>query len=388
MRFRGGGIRAFVLPLEAPLATAHGEIGARRGFWVGLEDDAGRWGQGEATPLPDFGTEDLTRCEQSIADGLRALLSLEAADSASPHDAIARCTDGAPCARAALECAIDDLIAQAAGVSLALLWRRRAGWAGEPIRCISVQALIGAGSPEAIVETASRATRHGYRGYKLKVAAVADAGDFDARLARDVERVDALREAIGPAPRLRLDANEGYAFDEATRALAAFEPFDIDYVEQPVAAADLEGLARLDRESPVRVAADEALLGSGLDRCLEEGAARILVVKPAAIGGFGRALALAEHARTHALRIVWSSLLDGLVSRRAALQLAAGLSPADEVHGLGTGALLSHDLGVPEIVTKGAVELAATPGLGLDASLAEADASIWQGPLERVEPRS
>lgn len=363
MRIRRAGIRAFRLPLVAPLATAHGSIAERRGFLIGLEDDAGRRGLGEATPLPEFGTEGLVACERALIAGLGRLLerSMEQ-DPADVFPERAPPRAGAPCARAALESCFEDLAARCTGVSVAARWRRRAGLQGAPADAVAVQALIGGDSPAAVVASATRARERGHQAFKLKLAV----SPQRRSLGLDLERVAALRETVGEAPRIRLDANEAWTLAEAEAALGALARFDIDYVEQPVSRTDLESLSRLDRTAPIRVAADESLLGDGLARCLEQRAARILVLKPAALGGVGPSLEIVSRAREQGLRIVWSSLLDGAISRGVALHLAAAVGAPEEIQGLGTGPLLARDLPGGPRIEAGRLACSRSPGLGLE----------------------
>jgi o-succinylbenzoate synthase len=385
-------LRAFRLPLDRPLATAHGSIAERCGFLVRIEDSEGHVGLGEATPLPEFGTEDSSESERALSVGARALLDQPTEGEAT--ELLGEACHNAPNARAALECAIADLQAQDRGMSLSSHWRELAGLPGSPPTQVAVQALIGGATPEAVFESASRVREDGYRAFKLKLAASPESRPIEV----DLERVAALREAVGQSVRIRLDANEAWSRNEAIRALSALAPFDIEYVEQPLERADLEGLAWLEKEAPIPVAADEALLGAGLERCLEMRVAGILIVKPAAIGGIQVAIALVHRARELGLRIVWSSLLDGAISRQAGLHLAAGLSDLrgageageDEIHGLGTGPLLSADFkGAPQIAA-GRIRLSTVPGLGLDEaprsrSTFDGNDSIWHGPARRFE---
>src|SRR5690606_13436194 len=155
------GLRAFTLPLVRPLETAHGPFARRAGFVVTLEVEAGRLGSGEASPLPEFGGEDLARCHAALRRALASLVKIAlAVDGAAPDAAPARaeptvppatgrtmrgepglaawralladCCADAPVARAALEAALADLAARRAGLSLASWIRRAAGLAGEP----------------------------------------------------------------------------------------------------------------------------------------------------------------------------------------------------------------------------------------------------------------
>ncbi|MFO0690157.1 MAG: o-succinylbenzoate synthase [Myxococcota bacterium] len=356
MRIVRAALRGFRLPLVAPLATAHGPIAERVGLLVTLEDEDGRVGLGEATPLPDFGGEDLAACRAALATALPALVDGAAR---SFDEALARvapsflplpashptASPDAPCARpvarAALEAALASLAAQRAGVSLAAWIRERAGLPGPPAAEVRIQALVPGSTPESVAAAARRALAEGFTVFKLKVGS--------EPLEHDLARVAALRAAIGPTARIRLDANEAWTRAEAEQALARLAPFGIELVEQPVARTDLDALAALDRAGAIPIAADEALLGDGLEACLARRAARIFVVKSAVLGGIGPTIALAARARAAGIRLVHSNLIEGRVGRETATAIAAALAlPGPEgeveVHGLGTAALLARDL--------------------------------------------
>ncbi|MBK7952467.1 MAG: o-succinylbenzoate synthase [Deltaproteobacteria bacterium] len=344
MRIVRAELRAFVLPLVAPLATAHGPIAERAGWLVTLEDEDGRIGQGEATPLPDFGGEDLAACRAALRAALPTLVDGAARTLDEALEQIEPSFAARPVARAALESALAALAAQREGMTLAAWIRRRAGLPGSPASDVRVQALVAGATPDEVTASARRALGQGFTVFKLKLGA-----DRDVDADRDLARVAALRAAIGPGGRIRLDANEAWTRAEAERVLARLAPFAIEFVEQPVVRTDLDGLAALDRAGPIAVAADEALIGDGLAACLARRAARIIVVKPAVLGGIGPAIALAARARAAGVRIVYSNLIEGRVGRETATAIAAALAlpNADgtaEVHGLGTAALLARDL--------------------------------------------
>lgn len=352
-----GTLRRFSLPLLRPLETAHGPIGVRAGWLLGLEDAAGRRGFGEATPLPGFGTEDLEEARVFLEAGLRALLRSEP---------IRQRPTGVdrPCAAFALATAEADLASQHHGVSIASDLRRRLGLSGAPAAEVETQALVGGGTPAAVAQSAESALASGFRAFKLKLAVSPGRRGIEA----DRERVAILRETVGPAARLRLDANEAWSVEEAREALEELAPFDIEYVEQPVARADRNGLRALSASGAIPVAADEALLAGGDRACLEQAVCPIWIVKPAAIGDFGRLAEIVTAARRAGIRIVWSTLIDGAVSRAAALGWAAATTEEEEgeVHGLGTAGLLAQDL-VEVAAGEGAGTLAVSeaPGLGV-----------------------
>jgi o-succinylbenzoate synthase len=350
---------AFSLPLVQALPTAHGRIECRRGHLVVLIDDEGHRGYGEATPLAEFGTEDLSVSRTALARSLADLVRAGENGLDAFLVANTRACQDAPCTRAAIETALTDLAAQRARKDLPSWIRERAGLHGTPSVRVPVQAIVSGDDPATVQASAASLLADGFETFKLKLATAGR--NVDPGL--DRERVAALREVIGPTLRIRLDANEAWTFRQALFAIEALAHFKIDFVEQPVARRDLAALKELDQHAAIPIAADEALLDSGWEACLEMRAASTFVVKPAAIGGIEPSLALFRRAQERDIRIVWSSLLDGVVSRAMALALAAALGSPEEPHGLGTARLLACDL-VDEGISKGpSIPVAEGPGL-------------------------
>ena len=158
-------------------------------------------------------------------------------------------------------------------------------------------------------------------------------------LADDVARVAAVRAALGPGGRVRVDANGGWTLEQARRALDALGAYGLEYAEQPCAA--LEDLAAL-RGRGVLVAADESVRKAEDPlRVARLGAADLLVLKVAPLGGVAPALAVAQEC---GLPVVVSSALDTSVGIAAGVALAAALPELPYACGLATVALLADDV--------------------------------------------
>ena len=174
----------------------------------------------------------------------------------------------------------------------------------------------------------------GCRTAKVKVA------DPGQRFVDDYARLEAVRDALGPAGKLRIDVNAAWSLDEATERLESFAIFDLEYAEQPV--RSLEDMIELRRRVPVRIAADEAIrLAADPLEVAERGAADVIVVKVQPLGGIGRSLDL---ARRSGLPIVVSSALETSVGIAAGLAAAAALPELMFACGLGTVTLLVGDV--------------------------------------------
>jgi len=156
----------------------------------------------------------------------------------------------------------------------------------------------------------------------------------------DEGRVEAVRDALGPAGKLRIDVNGRWDVDTAARNIKRLDAYDLEYVEQPV--ATLEEMAELRKIVDVPLAADESvrtaedpLRVAGLE------AADIVVLKVQPLGGVRRSLKVAEAC---GLPVVVSSAVETSVGLAAGVALAAALPELPYACGLGTIPLLEGDV--------------------------------------------
>lgn len=215
-----------------------------------------------------------------------------------------------------------------------------AAWSGwpEPLRdSVPVNATVPAVAPEAVAGVLQRFP--GCTTAKVKVAERGQTTDDD------VCRVAAVREAMGPSARIRVDANGGWDVDTASDALSRLTAYGLEYGEQPCATVeelrDLR-IALASRGIDVLVAADESIRKAEdpmLVRDLE--AADLIVIKAAPLGGVRRALEIVDEC---GLPAVVSSALDTSVGMAAGVALASALPELEHACGLGTVALLDGDV--------------------------------------------
>jgi L-Ala-D/L-Glu epimerase / N-acetyl-D-glutamate racemase len=262
-------------PISVPFATS---FGVSRGaapvsdhVLVRVDADDGSFGIGEASPNPLYSYE--------TQETVLALVLGAAAPCLVGQDARAlnrRMADldavvlGHPFAKSAVEVALFDLTARTLGVPLYQLL-------GGCVRDrIPVAMPIGIDTVAATVEKAAGYVRRGFRTIKLKVGR--DPAD-------DLERLRAVREAVGPAIALRIDGNQGYDFSGALTYLRKMERFDLQYVEQPLPGWDLAGMRRLADALDVPIVADESVM-SLVDAVavLRTGAADGVILKVSKMG--------------------------------------------------------------------------------------------------------
>ena len=315
-------VESFSLDLDSPLHTARGRITQRRGFLVGV-DAAGVTGIGEATPLAGW-TESLGDCRDA----------LEAAEATAPETAPDPATT--PAAAHAVELARLDGRGREQATPLATMLRQEAfGVDAAPIsQQVPVNATLGDRTVAATVTAAKEAIAGGSECLKLKVGT----RSLDA----DIERVRAVREAIGDEVALRVDANGAWAMPTAEQAIDAFGALDVAYVEQPLAAEELEGHREL-RGRGIDIALDESLASASVSAVLDADAADVVVLKPMALGGPLQAARAAATAREAGVDPVVTTTIDAVIARTAAVHVGAAI-PAVDPCGLATGSLLANDL--------------------------------------------
>jgi O-succinylbenzoate synthase len=170
----------------------------------------------------------------------------------------------------------------------------------------------------------------------------------------DAARVEAVRDALGPAGKIRLDVNGAWDLDEASRHIRRLAAFDLEYVEQPVGSAAEMG--RLRRMVDVPLAADELVrLSQDPHHLRLHDAADLIVLKVQPLGGVWRALEIAEAL---GLPAVVSSAVETSVGIAAGLALAAALPELPYACGLATVLLLEGDVvSEPLLPIEGQIEL-------------------------------
>lgn len=217
-----------------------------------------------------------------------------------------------------------------------------------------------------------------YDGCTTAKVKVAERGQ---RLRDDLDRVAAVRAAMGAGGRVRIDANGAWTVDDALAAIRALSPYDLEYVEQPC--ATVEELAELRMALArngidVLIAADESIRKAEDPlRVKQLGAADVAVLKVAPLGGVRSALHIAEQI---GLPVVVSSALDSSVGMAAGVAFAAALPQLPFACGLGTIELFDGDVVTTSVVPHGGVlrpgAVSPEPEL-LDRWAAPADRVAW-----------
>ncbi len=353
----------YQIPLSASFNTAHQALAKRAGAIIEIYTDTDIIGVGEAAPLPEFAggsMQDVLSCLPLVAKRLlnkrlsEAKLILRDELNTMPSAAIY-----------GIETALLDIQGQSEQRSLgSILFQSSSSHlprdANHTLRSeIDVNTVIGTIATEAAVALAHKAVTAGFSCIKLKLG-----HDLDA----EVERVAAIRQAIGPSIHLRLDANEGWTREQAHYILRRCVDFNIQYVEQPLARYDLSGMRILRQAIPIPIAADEILSDlASAQRVLAAQAADIFIIKPQLAGGLYAAQRLLQLATEHNIKCVITSSIEAGIGIAAALHLAASAPAVTLACGLGTLPILANDLIYAALpIYKGHMCVPTGSGLGVE----------------------
>lgn len=337
-------LTAFNLPLTRPLPLQGGLLQERAGILICLTDPSGEVGHGEATP---WNPRDLRAVCQALHQVFPELADLHPGESSLADLPWA----DHPAARFALEGAWLDLQSKRQGVSLQQHLGRPT-----PASGVALNAFIPHVAPAEAARLALLYAEEGYRTIKVKIGRPSFRDDLAV--------LRSIRSVVPPTLRLRADVNGGWSAADALKNLQQMETLDLEYVEQPV--ASVHAMARLRRESPIPLAADESLTGvEAIGPLLEQSAADRWILKPMRFGGFREIEEALVGARSAGIPVTLTGMFEGAVATATLLHLAAAWLPPDTVCGLTpglfSGAVNVH-LPAPQ---QGVWPVPAGPGIGV-----------------------
>lgn len=322
---------------------------------VRMETDEGLVGYGEACPVPAFTGETW----HGIADKINGQLQAHLVGQDPTHNVpIMRTIEpllvGSPFALTAIDTALHDLKGKALGVPVSTLlggtFRDRVEQHGS----------VGLNTAEAMAKTATQQLGQGFRVLKL----YAGRDTLDA----DLERLRAVRSAVGDEPPFILDINGRWSITTALRALPDLIDLGIVLLEQPVPAWDKPGQAELVAKSEIEIMADEAVFDAhDVAQVARDRTARTINLGLSKLGGLSRAADCATVARAAGLNSTVGSVLELGIATTAGLHLAASLPAlASPTYLLGP-LKYEQQISEPRIeVTDGHTTVPDGPGLGIE----------------------
>ena len=332
------------LKTRYPFVIARGGYAAHENVIVRIVDEDGIEGFGEAAPNRFYG-ESVATVTAALEQFVPVLGSADSWSLEAIEASLNRTLRGNGSAKSAVSAALHDIIGKRVGIPVHKLWGLDAADAGESSFTIGI------------------ADNDGLR------QRVADAGQYPilkVKLGtdRDMEIVRVVRDAA-PSKRLRVDANAAWTASHAVKMIDFLADQGVEFVEQPVAQHDIEGLRFVRSRSKLPVIADESCLVS-TDVPRLAGAVDGINLKLAKCGSLREAVRIVHVARSFGMTVMAGCMIESSLGISAVAQLAPLLDHAD----LDGAALLAEDPFVGATIDHGRIHLPDGPGLGVRATVA------------------
>ena len=304
------------IPMVKPFKTALRTVTSAENTVVMITSSDGKVGYGEAPPTKPITGDTNESIIEAIENNISKAIVGMSADPANKDEvneimeAIQNSVEGNTSPKAACDMAVYDLLSQEAGMPL---YR----YLGGEKRTLETDLTVSINSPEEMSEDAQNAINRGFHAVKLKVG-------IDPEL--DIKRIMSIRQAIGSRPGIRLDANQGWTPEEAVKVMKIIEAenADIEFLEQPVAAGDIEGLKYVKDHINTPVMADESIFSpEDAEILLENKAVDFINIKLMKCGGIYNALKICEIAERYGVECMLGCMCESKVSLAAAVHLAS-----------------------------------------------------------------
>ena len=320
-----------------PFKTSIRSYTNRQGLWlkVYFEDYVG---YGEVAPMEGFNNETIKDTYYSL-EGFKCAVENEFYDKEDLLSLIHIHTCDVPSARFGLETAFFDIFSKINNLSLAKYLNKNNQSE------ISINGISGVHFPED--------------GFKIIKVKVGFRNIFD-----EIENMHYLTEFYGPQVKFRLDLNGSLDLPKAIRFCKEMEKFNIDYIEQPVDAQQLEDSAELRYHTSIPIALDESLTDyNSVEQIIDLQAADVFIIKPMCSGGYKMSKKIIKLIKSEQLKPIVTTLLESHIGQLSCLHLASANNIIDSC-GLATGGLLDENINSIKI-NNGVAKVPMISGLGL-----------------------
>jgi L-Ala-D/L-Glu epimerase len=300
------------VPLHTPFKTALRTVHTAEAIGVRMHCDNGITGWGEAPPTLVITGDSLQSIESAILDVLKpALVGRCLLNHESIFQDVHKLLVGNHSAKAAVDMAIYDCLSQHSRLPL---YQYLGGYRNT----LETDYTVSVNSPAEMAEDALLYSMRGFNVLKIKVG--------KDEISTDIKRIQAIRQVIGDAIKIRLDANQGWEAKAAVRAIRKMEDLDlnIELVEQPVPAHDLEGLKQVTDNVDTLIMADESVFSpQQAFQVLKTRSADLINIKLMKAGGIYQAQKINNLAEICGVECMVGSMIETRLGITAAAHFAA-----------------------------------------------------------------
>ncbi|MCM3569392.1 mandelate racemase/muconate lactonizing enzyme family protein [Neobacillus mesonae] len=352
MKITSATVYGIRLPFIEPFIISYHTYKDMPSVILELHTDEGITGYGEATPDEHVTGETFDGVIAVLTEFLiPAVIGEDPFNIEAIHEKMDKLLYENPSAKAAVDIACYDLMGKKAELPVYYLL------GGRFHNQLDVPKVLSILEPEVMAQQAKAAKEEGYSSIKLKVGT-------DAK--KDVERIHAVRSAVGPDFPIRVDANQGWqTVSEALSVIRKIEDCGIDWMEQPVVAHDIDALAEVRAKTTIPIMIDEGLHSlKEMREVIAKKAADKINIKLMKCGGLYRGSQLVHIAEMAGITCQVGSMVESSIATAAGLHLTTA-KKAIQSHELVGPLMFSKDIAQLPF-TKNAIALSDKPGLGIE----------------------
>jgi L-alanine-DL-glutamate epimerase-like enolase superfamily enzyme len=346
-------IYRFSIPME-PFTIATGTMDHAQNVFIRVHTDAGFYGVGECSAFPMIVGETQDTCLVMAREFAKLWQGQNALDIPARMQQLHGFTAGNSTIKSAFDIALFDIAAKNADLPL---YQFLSGQRRE----VESDITIGIAGPHAMALKALDFKATGASILKVKLGKNA---------VDDVERIRQIREAVGSNIQIRIDANQGWSFDDAVFALQALGPYDIEFCEQPMRTWYDDRLPELMQLSPVKIMADESVYNHhDAHKQINSGSCHYINIKMAKSGGILEAMNIHNEAASKGIACMMGGMLESRIALSAKLHFVYA-SPNIRFYDMDT-CMLGHlqDPCVGGVIYDGyKLDISDEPGIGADAN--------------------
>jgi L-alanine-DL-glutamate epimerase-like enolase superfamily enzyme len=345
-------IYRFSIPME-PFTIATGTMDYAQNVFIRVHTNAGFYGVGECSAFPAIVGETQDTCLVMARAFAGLWIGKDALDIEARLQDLHSFTAGNTTIKSAFDMALYDIAAKNAGLPLYK-------FLGGERRVVESDITIGIGKPQLMAEKAINFKKSGASILKVKLGKNA---------VEDVDRIKLIRAAVGPEMKIRIDANQGWSFDDAVFALTKMGGFNIEFCEQPMRTWYDDLLPRLMELSPVKIMADESVYNHhDARKQIESGSCHYINIKMAKSGGINEAIKIHDLSAKKGIACMMGGMLESRIALSSKLHFVYA-SPNVQFYDMDT-CMLGHleDPCVGGVTYDGyKLNIGDEPGIGADA---------------------
>ena len=353
------------VPLKEPFVISLGPIPAAENVLVIIYTEEGITGYGECSPFMSINGESMDTgfvVGQYFAQLFKGKNALDIEERVAEMD---RLIYGNNSIKSAFDIALYDIAAQNAGLPLYKFL------GGDSTKTIVTDYTVSIGDPEKMAADAVKIKQEGYPAIKIKLGKHGPT---------DVERIRAIRDAVGDEIPLRIDANQGWQPDEALETLKALDQFGIQHCEEPIPRWAFMELPKLRQQSPIPIMSDESCGDEhDAERLIQLQACDYMNIKLGKSGGIFKALKMVKLAEKANIHLQVGAFMESRLAMTAFAHFSL-CSPIIEHFDFDTCLMFSEDPVTGGIIYEknGVIKVPEVPGLGARVS------EEWLSRLEKV----